>query len=364
LRFGLIIYGSLQTLSGSFLYDRKLVEYLQSQGDSVEIVSMPWERYSRCLLHNWQPQWLARLESLNVDALLQDEFTHPSLFRINSLLRQKATYPIFSIVHHLRSSEDHSGMSKSLYRRIEGEYLQTVDGFVFNSQTTKNSVQDILKREVKGIVAHPAGDTYGPGLDQQTVIDRCSEKGPLRILFVGNIIPRKGLHTLLWALKEIEKQDWVLEIAGRQDIETDYVEGLKQLVLQNELGGRVKWLGELSEKAMRTVWRRNQVLVVPSQYEGFGIVYLEGMGFGLPAVASSAGAAWEIVTPGQNGVLVPPYDVEALSTALRKLCRDRHYLKKLSLGAWQRFAEFPTWEETMASVRIYFKGWISESAGG
>jgi glycosyltransferase involved in cell wall biosynthesis len=109
---------------------------------------------------------------------------------------------------------------------------------------------------------------------------------------------------------------------------------------------------------MEEVFRRSQVLVMPSSYEGFGIVYLEGMAFGLPAIASLVGAAHEIITPGKNGVLVPAEDAGALETVIRKLCKDRKYLETLSLGAWQRFAEFPSWEESMASVRNYLLEWL------
>ena len=45
MKIGLIIYGSLDTLSGGYLYDRKLVEYLRSQGDTGEIISLPWRNY-------------------------------------------------------------------------------------------------------------------------------------------------------------------------------------------------------------------------------------------------------------------------------------------------------------------------------
>ncbi len=358
MRVGLILYGSIHTLSGGFIYDRKLVEHLQNQGDEITILSMPWEKYSRLLLQNWQKEWRDRIADLKVDILLQDELNHPSLFWLNQKIRQQIDFPIISIVHHLRSSEKHPPLALAFYRQIEKKYLHTVDGFIFNSQTTRKTVEDLSGKPVSGIVAHPAGDLYGIGMDREEVISRCQNEGPLKILFVGNLIPRKGLHTLLLALENLSELNWTLEIVGRQDVDPDYVAELKKQVMRGGLDSRVTWLDRLEDEQMKLVFRRSQVLVMPSSYEGFGIVYLEGMAFGLPAIASLAGAAHEIITPGKNGVLVPPEDVGAMETVLRKLCKDRNYLETLSLGAWQRFAEFPSWEESMASARNFLLEWL------
>jgi len=55
MKLGLIIYGSLDTLSGGYLYDRKLVEYLRRCGDTVEVISLPWRNYARHLADNLSP---------------------------------------------------------------------------------------------------------------------------------------------------------------------------------------------------------------------------------------------------------------------------------------------------------------------
>ena len=52
MRIGLVIYGALDTLSGGYLYDRKLVEYLRAQDDAVEIISLPWRNYAAHLTDN------------------------------------------------------------------------------------------------------------------------------------------------------------------------------------------------------------------------------------------------------------------------------------------------------------------------
>ena len=106
MRIGLVIYGSLDTLSGGYLYDRMLVEHLRRQGDEVEIFSLPWRDYARHLTDNLSTGLLRRLQGSRLDVLLQDELNHPSLFWLNRRLH--VNYPIVSIVHHLRSSEKRS----------------------------------------------------------------------------------------------------------------------------------------------------------------------------------------------------------------------------------------------------------------
>jgi glycosyltransferase involved in cell wall biosynthesis len=115
----------------------------------------------------------------------------------------------------------------------------------------------------------------------------------------------------------------------------------------------VRLLGNLADEALARTLARSDVLAVPSEYEGFGIVYLEGMSFGLPAIASAAGAACEIISDGENGFLVAPNDVDTLAARLSELQRDRARLVRMSLAARARFLAHPTWDASMARVRAW-----------
>ncbi len=201
---GLLIYGSLQTISGGYLYDRKLVEYLRGQGDRVEIISLPWRNYARHLGDNFSRETLQRLEGLNLDVLLQDELNHPSLFWLNRKLRRRVSYPILSIVHHLRSSELRPAWQNTAYRQVERTYLASVDGFIFNSQTTRQAVEALAGARRPALVAYPAGDRLQPAIDAEVIAQRARQPGPLRLIFLGNLTARKGLHTLLQALTSLQ----------------------------------------------------------------------------------------------------------------------------------------------------------------
>jgi glycosyltransferase involved in cell wall biosynthesis len=354
LRVGLVIYEDIQTLSGGYLYDRKLVEFLRGQGDTVEVISQPRRSYAGCLADGLGAKWLDRMAGLEVDVLLQDELNHPSLVGLNPRLRRAAHFPIISIVHHLRSSEKLPAALAPVYRGVEQAYLQSVDGFIFNSRTTRAAVE-ALTGEMPGIhvVATPAGDRFGGGLAESEILQRLRRGGALRALFIGNLIERKGVDTLLRALAKAPAEGVQLRVAGRMDVDHAYTQNLLRLDERLGLAQRVQFLGALSDSELVEELRCADVLVVPSQYEGFGIVYLEGMSFGLPALASTAGGAGEIIQDGVNGLLCAAGDVHGLAERLGRLATDRKRLGEMSLAARRRFAEFPGWEESMRKARNF-----------
>jgi len=354
MHLGLVIYGSLNTVSGGYLYDRRLVKHLREAGDRVEVISLPWRSYPRHLADNFSAALTARLRAGRFDVLLQDELNHPSLFLLNRALRGR--YPILSIVHHLRSCELRPAWQNVFYRWIERQYLASVDGFIFNSQTTRAAVEALVGDRRPAVVAQPGGDHLAPTVTAEHIRARTLQPGPLRLLFAGSVIPRKGLHTLLAALKQIEIGDWSLGIVGKLNTEAAYAQAILRQIARDGLSAHVTWHGSLADADLAAEFSRAQVLAVPSSYEGFGIVYLEGMGFGLPAIATTAGAAGEIITHGENGYLVPPGDATGLADGIRSLMQDREGLSAMSLAARQRYDRHPGWQASAEKMRGFIAG--------
>ena len=141
MRVGLLIYGSLDILTGGFLYDRLLVDYLRREGDEVEVISLPWRTYGRHLSDNVSAAFFRRLCRASCDVLIQDELNHPSVWWLNRRLKPRVSYPLVSIVHLLRSSEARPAWQNRFYRWVEQRYLQTLDGLIFNSKTTGRQVE-------------------------------------------------------------------------------------------------------------------------------------------------------------------------------------------------------------------------------
>jgi len=341
MRVGLALYGSLDERSGGFRYDRKLVEGLRRAGDSVEVVELPWRAYPRGLLDNASPTIRDRLR-VDVDVMVQDELAHPSLVLANRDL----PYPIVSVVHHLRASEPRR--LSPLYRAVERRYLATVDGVVCNSAATRDAVASLGVDPGSTVVAPPAGDRFDPAVDDAEIRARANER-PLRVAFVGNVEPRKGLDTLV---EGVARADAAVDltVVGRA-VDESHVEDVRRLVRERGLGDRVRFSGRLSDAALADVLRGSHVLAVPSRYEGFGIVYLEGMSFGLPAIASRAGGATETVTDGETGALVDPDDPAAVARALDGFAADPDRLAEMGRAARRRYERHPDWAESTARVR-------------
>jgi glycosyltransferase involved in cell wall biosynthesis len=119
---------------------------------------------------------------------------------------------------------------------------------------------------------------------------------------------------------------------------------------------RVTFTGRLPDPDLARVFRAGHVLAMPSRHEGFGIAYLEGMSFGLPAVATTAGGATEVVTDGENGVVVDPDDPGAVADALSSLATDRDRLARLGRAARRQYEAHPDWSETAERVRSFLNG--------
>lgn len=358
MNIGLIIYGSLDLVSGGYLYDRLLVDHLRKQGARVEIFSLPWRNYGRHLADNFSSTLPRAVEAMAPDLLLQDELNHPSLLRTNRRLQKTLKAPIIAIVHHLRCSEARPAWLNRLYRRVEKLYLETADGFIFNSETTRAVALDVLGKVSPSVVAYPGGDHLGARISAEKIVERCRRPGPLRILFTGNVIPRKGLDTLVLALSRLSHESWQLTVAGSLSADARYVKRIGRLIAGNGLDERVKLLDTVSSVQLVGLLESHHCLAVPSFYEGFGIVYLEAMGFGAPVIASTAGAVPEVVDDGREGFLVTPGDVEALREAIGRLIRDRDLLLAMSLASRKRALGHPTWAQSAARVEEFLQEMI------
>ena len=349
MKIGLVIYGSLDTLSGGYLYDRKLVEYLRAQGNTVEIISLPWRNYGAHLTDNFH----FRLPR-GLDLVIEDELNHPSLIAANT---RPHFYPVISLVHHLRSSELRPRWQNDFYRLIEKRYLQSVDGFIFNSKSTQGVVNSLVGNGKSHMIAYPPTDRFGPAITEEEIRTRANQDGSLRILFLGNVIERKGLHTLLGALALGVRQDNVipceLHVVGSLNSEPQYAKEMQAKAEALGLKSKVFFYGLLDHEPLIERFKRAHVLVVPSSYEGFGVAYLEGMCFGLPAIGTTVGAASEIITAGVNGYLIEPDDSQTLAACLALLAQDRDLLVRMSVSALKRYWAQPKWDQTAKNIQDF-----------
>ncbi|MHC4240055.1 MAG: glycosyltransferase family 4 protein, partial [Planctomycetota bacterium] len=125
MHIGLVIYGSLDLLTGGWIYDRLLVEHLREQGHTVEIISITQRNYVRNLADNVSRRLHRRLLNLDCRLLLEDELSHPSLWDLNHRIRQKRSCPIVTIVHQVLCRQPLKKFLQLFYQTFERYYLQS-----------------------------------------------------------------------------------------------------------------------------------------------------------------------------------------------------------------------------------------------
>jgi len=360
MRIGLMIAGDMDAISGGYLYNRKLVAYLQSKDDEVVIISLPVRSFWGQLSDNFSHVLFKQIVDANLDVLIQDAMVHPSVF----LLNRRMKIPVIALVHLLRTFDHQPMVGAWFYRTIERRYLQTVTGIIANSQTTLLQLQSLLNTPLPPhCVAVPAGNHFPEfNIDITALQQDMLSSNTLKILVVGNVIRRKGLHVLINAIKQLADDSFKVTVVGRLDMEPDYVSYVLKLVKKAGLHDQFIFTGPLQGLPLTHVYQQHHLMVLPSAYESYGIVYVEAQQFGLPVIGTTAGAAREIITHGDNGYLIPSGDHAALAGLLQQLHLNRQHLLTLSHNALVAYARHPSWDQSCEIIRQYLYDLISQSA--
>jgi glycosyltransferase involved in cell wall biosynthesis len=171
-------------------------------------------------------------------------------------------------------------------------------------------------------------------------------------LFLGSVTPLKGLHVLVEALRPLTF-DVRLDVVGSLNVDGAYARKMQQRVIIYGLSSKVFFHGILDNDPLIERFRSAHLMVIPSSYEGFGVAYFEGMGFGLPAIATTSGATSEFITDGGNGYMIPPENSSMLADRVATLSGDRELLARMSINALQRYQQQPAWEQTVDRIRSF-----------
>ena len=157
---------------------------------------------------------------------------------------------------------------------------------------------------------------------------------PLRFVFVGSFRAQKGLPLLLKAWRSLSCKSAELWLVGHGSDRHNRLIGVTD---------RVKMIGKVPHHELPMILRQCDVLVLPSYFEGFGLVLLEAMACGLPIIATDATSAPDLITDGVEGYVIPVGDLAALVLALERFIDSPANLKSMALAA-RSCAERNSWE--------------------
>ncbi len=180
------------------------------------------------------------------------------------------------------------------------------------------------------------------------------------ISVIGEIAIRKGHKYFLQALPEIIEQVPNLKVAfvGRFGRKQPHVRQLRRFILDNDLAGRVRWVGR--QKNVSDYAAASEITVVPSIEEPLGLVAIEALMAGTPVVASETGGLTEIVRPNQTGLLFPPTDSLALAKAVIRLAKDAGWRKALGERGRQQMIDRFAPEKLIDQVEDVYRRFLPQ----
>ncbi|HEX6394493.1 MAG TPA: glycosyltransferase [Acidimicrobiales bacterium] len=177
----------------------------------------------------------------------------------------------------------------------------------------------------------------------------------VEVLFVGRLEPRKGIDTLLAAIPALCARHPQVRFTLAGDDSTPAPDGItyKEKFLSSQppdVKQKVRFLGPIADDELIAAFARCDIFVAPSRFESFGLVNLEAMRFGKPVVSSLVNGVISVVRDGLDGILVPPDDTIALSSALSCLIDDPDL--RASMGAHGRRSYEEKFTDTQMAARV------------
>jgi glycosyltransferase involved in cell wall biosynthesis len=346
LRVAFVTVGDTSRLTGGYLYHARLFEGLRERGVEIKEVvpcgASPAEQKAAA----------SRLGTMLGPSYF-DVVVVDALARIVCapwLDRWRAVRPVVAMVHELpslaagREADPDRGLEEPLFR---------ADRLIAVSDHGRSI---LCSRSV------PAGQmrVVPPGFDRLAPVEpeeQASLRGEeVRALCVAQWIPRKGILELVEAWKMREGLGATLELVGETDADPAYTASVQHAVASDP---SIIISGPVADATLIAAYAAADLFVLPSRYEGYGIVYAEALAFGLPVIACDAGPVPELV--GRDAaLLVPPDDVGALAGALDLLLEDPALRSRLASAARRRAKELPRWDDTVTGFLRVLQEAIAE----
>ncbi len=328
--------GDLDTPTGGYAYDKRIIEELRKLGWEVDILDLG-SGFPR-------PDATARRTANDLLAkrdpaipVVIDGLAYGVLPEAGQALGKSLA--LIALVHHPLAFE--SGLPPEDARRLhdsECEALRHVRHVIVTSPSTARLlVSDYHIAMDRITVAKPGNDPVPPS--------RGSGEAALHLLAVGSVVPRKGYDVLVAALSELKDLSWRLSIVGDPSRDPACSEALDRDIARFDLGSRIERLGAVSQRTLAALYGRTDLFVLPSRFEGYGMAFADAIAFGVPVIAARSGAIPETI-PAQASILVPPDDIAALASVLRRLIENQAEREELRAQARAAARALPSWRES------------------
>ncbi len=338
------IPGDLATPTGGYAYDRRVLALLPSYGIPARHVALP-ASYPNPSAQDLEATRRTLAAASSDATLLIDGLAYGAM---PAGVIQGLGHRIVALVHHPLYLE--TGLEAARRRELletERRALALAAHVIVTSRSTERIVAGDLGVAADRITVAEPGTDPAP---------RATGTGmPLQLLTVGAVSQRKAYTDLVEALAPLADLDWRLTIAGALDRDADAVAGLRERIADHGLGERIHLPGAVVPATLDRFYGSADVFVMPSLFEGYGMVLAEAMARGIPIVCTTGGAAAETV-PDAAALKMPPGDVEALTRALRTALTEKRVRARLADASWEAGRALPTWNETARRIAAAILG--------
>jgi glycosyltransferase involved in cell wall biosynthesis len=333
------IPGDIGLATGGYMYARRVIALLPDAGIAVKVLQLPdafphpdaadLDRAERLLAA------VAPTTSILADGLAFGAIPAKHLKSVRS--------PIVALVHHPLCLE--TGLTdrrKQELRELETRSLALACRIITTSELTARTLTwDFAVPESKITVAKPGTDPAAR--------TRGSGNPTLQLLTIGSIVPRKAHATLVRALAPLKDLDWHLTLVGPTDRSPEALAHLNNALSETGLRPRVTLTGSLPQEKLADFYAHADVFLLPSLYEGYGMVLGDAMAHGLPIICTTGGAA-AATAPDSAAIKVPPGEERALTLAIADLLNSASLRQRLADASWAAGQGLPRWEYTARTI--------------
>lgn len=341
----LLLPGTPEALTGGTRYDVRIAEGLRGLGWAVDVhpldagFPMPSAQAlaaADAVLAALPDGALTVVDGLAFGAMPDVAARHAQRLRLVAL------------VHHPLALETGLDTSAAAHlQAAETAALGHARRVVVTSAHTERLLADFGVPASRVRVVEPGTDPAPPARGSATAGDGAAPGGPIRLLCVGSVTPRKGHDLLVAALGRLGHLDWRLDCVGSLSRDPTTAAALRERLHALGLGGRVRLLGEVDAAELAGCYDRADLFVLASRFEGYGMAFAEALARGLPVLGANAGAVADTV-PADAGMLVAPGSVAALRGALERLLAEPELRRRLAGGAARARARLPDWPTAAA----------------
>jgi glycosyltransferase involved in cell wall biosynthesis len=330
------IPGDLATPTGGYGYARAVIAALRARGWGVEVVDLGGG-FPRVGVDE---RARARKRLLGAPQDVPVVIDGLALGVVSQEARVASrSHCLVGLVHHPLALE--TGLSAEVANALRVSETQALAA-TRHVITTDHSTAAVLAADY---AVPPARITVALPGTRRMSRPHTRRKGPVRILAVGAIVPRKGYDLLVRALAELRDLDWHLTIVGDRTRSREAVAELDRLITEFALAQRMTCTGAVTAERLDELHRDADLFVQSSWFEGYGMALADAIAYGLPVIATRTGAAPRLVAP-DAGLLLAPGDCVALSGALRLLVGDAPWRERCAMMASTAAQNLPTWDDT------------------